>query len=118
MSVTTICPACFQIRPCHCGQSQASREKRRRDANNVRLGRNTQHWRRLRARRLELTGGLCEVRLPGCTGRAESVHLIGGGNHATAVLELTQASCLRCHGRLDGGKRGGFFAGRDLTIRR
>ena len=56
----------------------------------------------------------CEVRLPGCTGRAESVHLVGGGNHATAMLEMTKASCLRCHGRLDGGRRprGGFFAAR------
>ena len=105
MTVATVCPSCFRIRPCHCGHSQATREKRRRDGNNIRLGRNTQHWRRLRARRLELVGHRCELRSPSCTRVATTVHLIGGGDHSTATLEMTKAACRACHGHQDGGRR-------------
>ena len=121
MTVTTVCSGAGSIRPCRCGdrqqQQRAASQQRRRDANNVRLGRNSQHWRRLRARRLEMVGHLCELRHPGCTRVATSVHLIGGGDHATATLDQVRAACHRCHGRQDGGKRRkAGFSSQPLTI--
>ena len=62
------------------------------------------HWRRVRAQRLELVGHLCELRHPGCTGKATSVDLIGGGDRSKATIERTRAACAHCHGVEDGGR--------------
>lgn len=113
MTLTTVCSRCKRIRPCPCQakhqQRQAASAKQRRADNNVRLGRNTQHWKRLRERRLELVGGFCQLGYVGCSGVAETVHLVNGGDHATATLEQTLAACRHCHGIHDGGRARRFF---------
>lgn len=91
------CPACEAERGAH--------DAARRSANNVRLGRNSAHWRRLRRARLALASHLCELGLSDCTVTATTVDLMGGGDHSTAQLEDTRAACRSCHGRVDGGRR-------------
>lgn len=90
------CPACAAD-----GASRPARRQRR----NVVLGRNTRHWRRVSAARRRLAEGLCEIGGPRCTGEAETVDLVGGGDHSRARLEDTRAACRSCHGAVDGGRR-------------
>ena len=107
--ITTVCPTCHRIRPCHCTTRtpNTTHAKRRRQHNNTRYRRKTAHWQRIRKARLTLAGHHCELRHPGCTTRADTVHLIGGGDHSKATLTMTRAACRHCHGVQDGGKR--FF---------
>lgn len=86
-----------------CAECEAE-AKRRRSANNVRLGRNSAHWRRTSASRLRLAEYECEIGRPGCTGEATTVDLIGVGDHSRARLEDTRAACRHCHGAVDGGR--------------
>jgi 5-methylcytosine-specific restriction endonuclease McrA len=46
----------------------------------------------------------CQLRLPGCAGKATQVHIapILGGNHKLATLDTAVAACAHCHGRVDG----------------
>jgi hypothetical protein len=99
----TIIPAGERCPKC-CAETGA-RDAARRSANNVRLGRNTAHWRRIAARRIIIAEGLCEIGLEGCTGEATTVDLIGGGDHSRARIEDTRAACRSCHGQVDGGRR-------------
>ena len=121
MTITTVCSTCMRIQPCACHakqrQRRAARGQRRRQASNVRLGRNTRHWKRVRQFRLDLAGHYCELQHTGCTLRATTVHLLSAdNNHATARLEETRAACLHCHGVEDGGKkRAGFWAAASTT---
>jgi DNA-directed RNA polymerase subunit RPC12/RpoP len=57
-------------------------------------------WRVVRAARLELDGHRCQLRFPGCTGRATSVHLAEelGSDHRRATVENTLSACAHCHG--------------------
>lgn len=82
-------------------------EQTRRSANNVRLGRNTRHWKRIRRIALVTADGHC----PRCRtaerehdpGSKLTVDLIGGGDHSKATLDRVRVLCRRCHGELDGG---------------
>lgn len=88
-----------------CAAYRANQTRQRSANSNRELGRNTRHWRRL--------SGLARKLHPYCAicGRAEgdtpalklTVDLIGGGSHATAVLEQTRVLHRSCHSRADGG---------------
>lgn len=103
--VMQICIRCQRIRPCGC----PDREQHRRHRNNVELGRNTRHWRRVRLQAVSACYGHC----PGCgtqertndPGSKLTADLIGGGNHATATLETVRVRCRRCHGTQDGNRK-------------
>lgn len=88
-----------------CAAETERHEVSRRSRNNVTRGRNSAHWRRIRDERLRLAEGECEKGLPGCTGEAATVDLLGGGDHSHARLEDTEAACRHCHGVADGGRR-------------
>ena len=93
-SIVFVCSHCKRFQPCPCGRTSAQRANARRqqrtEADNIRLGRNTRHWKRLRAERLSLVGH-CQLRHEGCTRIATTVHLVGGGDHATATLVQTKS---------------------------
>lgn len=76
----------------------------RRAAKSADHGLATSHWQHVRRACLSRAGGVCEIRLAGCTRRATTVHLDPrlGGNHRVARLEDCRAACHRCHGRVDG----------------
>lgn len=58
----------------------------------------TRAWRRLRAQRLHLDGGLCTLNLDGCTTRATQVHHLDGiqAGKITTLDRLTSA-CENCN---------------------
>jgi hypothetical protein len=93
-----IIPATDRRRPEH-----ARAENSRRAQKAKRNGLKTSHWREVRQARLQLDGGLCTLKLNGCTGYAETVHLAPelGGNHQLATLDNTRSACRHCHGVVD-----------------
>lgn len=84
-------------------RDHAAADGARRNAKVTRFGYSRPHWRGLRARRLIFAGGMCELRLPGCTGHATHVHLRAelAGNHDAATLEDCRACCASCSGAID-----------------
>lgn len=79
------------------------REQARRRAKNREHGLNTRRWRRLRAERLAVAQGLCELQLRGCRVTATTGHLDPAlaGDHTAATLDDVRAACLPCHGTVD-----------------
>lgn len=83
----------------------AAEDGGRRGHLNQALGRNSAHWRRLRARLIAQAEGVC----PACSeietyedpGSKLTVDLIAGGDHSRARLEDCAVRCRRCHGRKD-----------------
>jgi hypothetical protein len=76
----------------------------RRNAKTVAHGVKRAHFQRVRREVLAATGGLCELRLPGCTTTATTVHLHPelAGNHDIATVADCDAACAHCHGVTDG----------------
>lgn len=74
-----------------------------RNARVKRYGYNTPHWQTLRVERIVYAEHLCELGLPGCTGRATHVHLDPSlhGDHARASLDDCRACCPSCSGAVD-----------------
>jgi 5-methylcytosine-specific restriction endonuclease McrA len=95
-----LCPACGRadVGPDRaCGATHHRRRARR----NRELGRNSRHWRRLRALAIASVG-----RCQRCGSRGDlTVDLLHGADHSTARLEDVQVLCRRCHDRKDGGKQ-------------
>jgi hypothetical protein len=100
------------VRACvKCGRRSVGRrcprhqlaETARRSARIARNGYGRAHWQQLRKLRFGLAGGLCELRLPGCTRVATHVHLDErlGGNHDAATLADCRACCANCSGAID-----------------
>jgi 5-methylcytosine-specific restriction endonuclease McrA len=55
------------------------------------------NWKRLRASILDRDGGVCQIRLPGCTGLATEVdHIRPGDDHSESNL---RAACQSCNQR-------------------
>ena len=81
----------------------AAADERRRATKRKRFGYGRSHWQQLRLQRLALAGGVCELRLPGCTRRATHVHLDPAlrGNHDAATLDDCRAACPQCSGAVD-----------------
>lgn len=81
-------------------------EDARRNAKTVAHGVKRAHFQRLRREVLTVSGGLCELRLNGCTKTATTVHLDPrlDGNHDVATVDDCKAACARCHGVVDGGR--------------
>jgi 5-methylcytosine-specific restriction endonuclease McrA len=75
------------------------------------------HWRTIRAERLAIDNGECQLQHPGCTRVATSVHLdpAAGGNHSLATIHNTVSACAHCHGVEDGPRGRGYPA---LSARR
>jgi len=96
------------IGQCDCPQhrEQRSRDNQRRQRKREQHGRNRKAWYQLRDCRLRFAGYRCELRLPGCTGRATTGHLDPRlhGDHTRARLKDIRAACPNCHGRVDGGR--------------
>jgi hypothetical protein len=88
-----------------CAQS----ERRRRGANNARLGRNSAHWRRLSRAERRRAHAICTfcggVESRDDPGSKLTVDLIGGGDHSRATRDQVRVACRRCHGKADGGRR-------------
>ncbi len=63
----------------------------------------TRGWKQLRLQRLAVDGHRCQLRRPGCTVVATTVHLDPSlrGEHRLATLENTLSACRRCHGSVD-----------------
>jgi hypothetical protein len=109
-------------RPCHgsrCpthAQAHATTEAARRHRKTKNYGYRRAHWQRIRKLRLIFAGGLCELRLPGCTVYATHVHLdpAFGGNHDAATLADTRACCSSCSGAVD-APRAHMAGGTSLT---
>lgn len=80
------------------GSPEQRRRARQRDS-----GRDTKHWRELRAQRLAFDAEVCQLRLAGCTVHATTVHLdpAFGGDHQAAQLADVVSACLHCHGATD-----------------
>lgn len=70
------------------------------------------HWQEIRKERLIMSGGLCELQLPGCTFEATHVHLHEDlhGDHDRATIDDTKACCLNCSSSIDGGRAHGRTA--------
>lgn len=57
-------------------------------------------WARISALVLKRDGYECQLRLPGCTGRATTAdHVTPRSHGGTATLDNLQASCRRCNSR-------------------
>ena len=78
-------------------------DNQRRNAKTVSHGVKRAHNQRLRKQRLAFDGHRCQLRLPGCTGRATTVHLDPrfAGDHDAATIDDLISACARCHGRID-----------------
>lgn len=77
----------------------------RRNAKTVTHGVKRSHFQRLRADRIAVARGLCELRADrGCTGTATTVHLDPrlNGDHDAATIDDVYAACAHCHGVVDG----------------
>ncbi len=61
------------------------------------------HWKHVRKERLEYDGYICQLRLPGCTLRATTVHLHPSleGHHDIATRDDCLSACASCHGTVD-----------------
>jgi 5-methylcytosine-specific restriction endonuclease McrA len=86
-----MCPQCYRA------------DNSRRNAKARANGSKSSYWEKVRQERLQMDGGLCTFKLPGCTGQAETVHLDPelGANHWLATLDNTRSACRRCHGKAD-----------------
>jgi hypothetical protein len=73
-------------------------------------GYNTQHWHQTRDARLIIDGRRCQLRHPGCTGYATTVHLDEScnGDHALATVDNTLSACSHCHGVEDAPRAMGY----------
>jgi hypothetical protein len=89
----------------HCPQHQPD-DNARRNAKTVEHGVKRSHFQKLRPLVFDAAGGLCEIRLRGCTRVATTVHVDPAleGNHDIATLEDCQAACAHCHGVTDGAR--------------
>ncbi len=90
---------CAKHQPAESDHVTASRREKQRAH-----GRDTRAWRRLRGLALWKAGYECQLRLPGCTVAATSVHLDPDlqGDHEKATLGSLTACCAHCHGVVDG----------------
>ena len=86
-----------------------TRNDQRRAQASVELGRNTAHWRRLRASTIYRAHGRCsrcgQEETEHDAGSKLTVDLTAGGDHSRATLDEVQALCKRCHGRSQGARR-------------
>lgn len=91
--------------PPHAAAKEARDNGRRHDKQREH-GRDTAHWRRIRAERLLLAGNRCELGLHGCTGTATTAHLDPAleGDHRAATVDDIRSACAECHGRVDGAR--------------
>jgi 5-methylcytosine-specific restriction endonuclease McrA len=78
-------------------------ENARRAEKSRRNGLRAPHWLAVRKARLAMDGGLCTLKLDGCSVYADTVHLAPEfeGNHLLATLENTRSACRHCHGVTD-----------------
>jgi 5-methylcytosine-specific restriction endonuclease McrA len=86
-------------------------------------GYNTQHWQQTRRARLTIDGYRCQLRHPGCSGYATTVHLDPEckGDHSLATIDNTLSACASCHGTEDAPRASGYLAtseGRGAPSRR
>jgi 5-methylcytosine-specific restriction endonuclease McrA len=60
----------------------------------------TTYWRKLRVLALQRDNYRCTLRHPGCTERANTVHIDPRlkGNHLAATLNDCRSACRHCHG--------------------
>jgi 5-methylcytosine-specific restriction protein A len=98
-------PGCGRLVPLghrHCDE-HAKAEHQRRARKRAAYGYDRQHWRQVRAQRLQLANHQCELQLAGCTVAATHVHLRPElrGAHDLATLDDTRACCASCSGAVD-----------------
>lgn len=88
--------------PRRCPEHERGENTRRR-AKSERSGLKTPHWLAVHKARLLMDSRLCTLKLDGCAGRAETVHLAPElkGNHLLATTENTRSACRHCHGVTD-----------------
>ena len=82
-----------RLRPClDCGRP--TRNGSRCTEHATSYGYTSSHWQQVRASRLAFDGHRCQLRHPGCTGRATSVHLdpACNGDHALASIQNTTSA--------------------------
>jgi hypothetical protein len=96
------CTATIEQPRKHC-PTHARLDSARRNTRTRRDGRNTNEWLRLRARVLAHADHQCQLREPGCTHVATTVHKQDGGYHYP-IPEDYLAACAHCHGVTDGGR--------------
>jgi hypothetical protein len=108
MSVGKICRCKRIVMPAEshsCPELEAATaaDNARRHSKQREHGRDTRGWRRLSVERRELAGGLCELKLPGCTTFATTGHLHREleGRHELATIDDVDAACAHCHGVVD-----------------
>lgn len=107
---------CDTHEPEHLHRDNTRRSTKKRDH-----GRDTAAWRTLRQQRLALDHEICQLRHPGCTEHATTVHLNPAleGQHARATLDDCTSACHHCHGVEDAPRasqaRGGASR-RDVPI--
>ena len=91
----------------YCHDGVVTTRNRRRHAKALANGTKSRHWRQVRAARLALDNGACQLRVDhGCTRIATTVHLDPElrGNHRLATLDNTRSACRHCHGVIDGAR--------------
>ena len=88
-----------------CGKS-CRLDNRRRTKKTIDRGVKLASYQRLRLAALKRDRHRCQFRLPGCTGKATTVHLRKalGGDHSLATLDDLTSGCAHCHGVVDGGR--------------
>jgi hypothetical protein len=86
---------------CASERTNTARQKARRAANNVALGRKSRHWMGLSNHARKIHPYCAD-----CLATTDlTVDLIGGGDHRTATIDQVVVRCRSCHGQRDGGRR-------------
>jgi hypothetical protein len=78
-------------------------DSRRRNQRVKTYGYSSKNWQQIRQARRQISGGYCELKLPGCTQIATHTHLDPRlrGQHQVATVNDAQACCSSCSGAID-----------------
>lgn len=81
----------------------ARQESKRKSSKIRQHGYSSANWQLVRSRRLLMDNSMCQIKLPGCTGRATMVHLDPAllGDHRFATILDCVSCCPSCSGAVD-----------------
>lgn len=94
------CNQCHRLRPC---PDHPDRKPWQRTTPRRQPGGSGWAWQRIRLAILQRDGGLCRLRLDGCTTRAEVIdHRVNIANGGSDDPSNLQSACKRCHNKKTG----------------